>query len=944
MIYLTVEKMNNSALSSSIVAAAVNTAEATTNFTIALSPAGHLYLETSVQAGELATKETVQKIQEFWQDDYAVGLLRLGLIALPAEVTPSISFWQEFSREFIAQICRYPDVLEIPIKSISIPAPQDLSSFLEKAPFMSGSEYLNLEVLKNLWLDLNQALLCELANYSFNIQNYFSAYHANWNLVGRVCFHLAENKDNAAYPFAFLATYTTRLAGNSQLQHLPLGRALQEYAGEKNKALLLALLMPIQKAATASSFIKGLVDSGGIFKPLAWSAQDAYKFLKEIHLFESAGVIVRVPNWWNAKKPNRPQVAIAIGKNKAHSVGTEALLDFDVQLALADGEKLSAQEWQEILAAQGNLIKVKGQWVEVDPEKLKAVLDHWRQVQREVAQGGLSFAEGMRLLAGFGENSVVDQKNDMVRDWSAIFAGNWLQEILHSLRNPTVDVDTQLLAVLKEHLQTLLRPYQIIGVRWLWLLYNLKLGGCLADDMGLGKTVQILSLLLLIKYQEKQKKWEKQEERLLPHLIVVPASLLGNWQTEIISFAPSLKFFIAHGSNENLKQFNPGQLSDYDVIFTTYSFLHRLPWLAKTEWNIIVLDEAQLIKNATAKQTHAAKALFSKVRFILTGTPIENNLGDLWSLFDFIASGLLGAQKTFGRYGKKLQEQDDNKSKANFFTALRALVKPYILRRMKSDKTIISDLPDKTELNAYCSLSKQQIGLYQQAVSELAKKLEQSTGIERRGAVLAYLLRLKQICNHPCQWLGYGEYEEHASGKFLRLKELCTAIAAKQEKVLVFTQFREIMPALDKYLVSIFQKEGLILHGGTNVKQRPELVRLFQQEQGPPFFVLSLKAGGTGLNLTNAAHVIHFDRWWNPAVENQASDRVYRIGQKKNVLVHKFICSGTIEEKIDALINDKKTLSREILSSGKEVILTELSNEELLQVVSLDINRVLGEI
>jgi len=445
--------MSNSELNLNTANIEANAIEATTNFAIALSPMGHLYLETGVKAGESVAKETVRKIQEFWQNDYAVGLLRFGLISLPIELTPSTSFWQEFSREFIAQICRYPDVLEIPTKSISIPVPQDLNSFLEKAPFMLGGEYLNLEVLKNLWLDLNQALLRELANYSFNIQNYFSAYHANWNLVGRVCFHLAENKDNSTYPFAFLATYTTRLIGNLQLQYLPLGKALQEYAGEKNKALLLMLLMPIQKAATASSFIKELVDSGNIFKPLAWRAQEAYKFLKEIHLFESAGVVVRMPNWWNAKKPNRPQVAVAIGKNKAHSVGTEALLDFDVQLALADGEKLNAQEWQEILAAQDNLIKVKGQWVEVDPEKLKAVLDHWQQVQREVAQGGLSFSEGMRLLAGFGESSAADQKNDVVRDWSAISAGNWLQEILHSLRNPEADTDAQLLAVLKEHLK-----------------------------------------------------------------------------------------------------------------------------------------------------------------------------------------------------------------------------------------------------------------------------------------------------------------------------------------------------------------------------------------------------------------------------------------------------------------------------------------------------------
>lgn len=903
-------------------------------FTIAISPAGHLYLNDSTGSSELLDGKIAQKIQELWNNDYAVGLLRLGLASMPTGLTPSISFWQEFSREFVAQICRHPDNIETKTKLIPVPTQQELTYFLEKAPFMLGGEYLNLDALKNLWHELNQALLRELTSYSFNIQNYFNAYHANWNFVGRVCFHLAENKDNSTYPFAFLATYTTRLAGNSQLQHLPLGKALQEHSGEKNKALLLALLMPIQKAATISSFIKELVDSGSIFKPLAWSAQDAHKFLKGINLFESAGIVVRVPNWWNAKKPNRPQVAIAIGKNKANSVGIDALLDFDVQLALSNGQTLDETEWQEILAAQEGLIKVKGQWVEVNPTKLKEALTHWKQVQREVEKGGLSFSDGMRLLAGFRESDVSEKQNDFARDWSAISAGKWLQETLHSLRNPEISADSKFFEALKEYLKAVLRPYQMSGVRWLWLLYNLKLGGCLADDMGLGKTIQVLSLLLLIKHKKKSSS---------AHLIVVPASLIGNWQAEVISFAPTLKFFIAHSSNENLNQFNPKQLQNYDVVFTTYSFLHRLPWLSTTEWDVVVLDEAQLIKNAASKQTHAAKALVSKVRFILTGTPIENNLGDLWSLFDFIASGLLGSQKAFSRYGKKLQEQDDNNSKTNFFAALRSLVQPYILRRMKSDKTIISDLPDKTELNAYCSLSKQQLSLYQKAVSELTEKLEESTGIERRGIVLAYLMRLKQICNHPCQWLGYGDYEANASGKFLRLQELCKTIAAKQEKVLVFTQFREIIPALYKNLTAVFQKEGLILHGSINVKQRSELVHLFQQEQGPPFFILSLKAGGTGLNLTNAAHVIHFDRWWNPAVENQATDRAYRIGQKKNVLVHKFICPGTIEEKIDTLINDKKTLSREILSGGNEILLTELSNEELLKVVSLDINSVLTE-
>ncbi|OGT07844.1 MAG: hypothetical protein A2X78_03285 [Gammaproteobacteria bacterium GWE2_37_16] len=901
------------------------------NFSIALSPAGHLHLVTDNNVQVTLDESSVQEIQKRWQNGYASGLLHLGLITLSTALPPSFMFWRQFAQKFITEVCKYPDFLVTPTKTVPVPDEEELNIILNQAPFMQGGEYLNLEVLYSLWTDLNLVLRQELSNFNNNLQQYFEAYHAHWNLVGRVCFHLAENKENQEMPFAFLATYTTRLTNNAQVQHLPLGKALQEYAGDKNKALLLALLLPVQKACEASPFIKDLVSSGRIFKPLAWKPQEAYRFLKEIHLFESAGIVVRVPNWWNAKKPSRPKVEIKIGKNPAHNVGADALLDFDVQLALADGQTLSTEEWQEILVAADNLIKIKGQWVEVDKEKLAAVLQHWQTVQHDVAAGDLSFAEGMRLLAGFSKTGVSEEENLAVAEWSSITAIGELKQILASMRHPKVDGNSdELLAILQKHLHAKLRPYQIAGVQWLLLLYNLKLGGCLADDMGLGKTIQVLALLLIIKKQQKKD--------FSPHLIVVPASLLGNWQAEIARFAPSLKIFIAHPSeHSDVKQINSEELADFDIVFTTYTFVQRLGWLIKIPWGLVILDEAQAIKNPSAKQTRAVKNIASKTRIILTGTPIENNLGDLWSLFDFIAPGLLGAQKTFSDYGKKLQ----HKVEANFFGSLRTLVSPYILRRLKNDKSIINDLPDKTELNAYCTLSRQQISLYQQAVMQLAKQLEVMEGMERRGLVLASLMRLKQICNHPCQWLGHGDYVAEESGKFLRLQELCTAIAAKQEKVLIFTQFREIIPALSVYLATIFQKNGLVLHGGTKIKERAELVRLFQDEKGPPFFILSLKAGGTGLNLTNAAHVIHFDRWWNPAVENQATDRAYRIGQKKNVLVHKFICSGTIEEKIDLLINDKKALSQEILSGGGEVSLTEMTNEELLQTVSLDLDKII---
>jgi non-specific serine/threonine protein kinase len=361
----------------------------------------------------------------------------------------------------------------------------------------------------------------------------------------------------------------------------------------------------------------------------------------------------------------------------------------------------------------------------------------------------------------------------------------------------------------------------------------------------------------------------------------------------------------------------------------------------ETHWSIVVLDEAQAIKNPGARQTRTAKALKSRVRFALTGTPVENRIGDLWSLFDFICPGLLGTDKAFGRFVRRL-EQDTPDHGPNY-APLRNLVQPYILRRLKSDKRIIADLPDKTEVKAYCSLSKLQVGLYQDAVETLARQIETVDGIARRGIVLAFLMRFKQICNHPSQWLGDGTYTPGDSGKFARLREIVEEIAARQEKVLIFTQFQEMTGPLVEFLQNVFGQPGLVLHGATPVKSRKSLVEKFQQELGPPFFVLSIKAGGTGLNLTAASHVIHFDRWWNPAVENQATDRAYRIGQKKNVLVHKFICRGTVEEKIDALIEGKLGLSKELLEGGGEMLLTEMSNDELLRLVSLDIKSAMDE-
>jgi SNF2 family DNA or RNA helicase len=398
---------------------------------------------------------------------------------------------------------------------------------------------------------------------------------------------------------------------------------------------------------------------------------------------------------------------------------------------------------------------------------------------------------------------------------------------------------------------------------------------------------------------------------------------------------------IAHTSAmpaDELKAIDSARIEKLDLVITSYGSLLRIPWLAPTAWHLAVLDEAQAIKNPDAKQTRAAKKLKARARIALTGTPIENRLGDLWSIFDFINPGLLGSAKEFTSYTKRLADKPQNP-----YGPLRNLVRPYILRRLKTDRSVIADLPDKTEVKAFCQLSRKQAALYQQAVKELAEQLDDTEGIKRKGLVLAFLMRFKQICNHPSQWLGDGAWSEDDSGKWARLRELGEVIAAKQEKALVFTQFREVTAPLASFLGGVFGRPGLVLHGETEVKKRKDLVKRFQEDESVPFFVLSLKAGGSGLNLTAASHVVHFDRWWNPAVENQATDRAFRIGQTKNVLVHKFVCRGTVEEKIDDLIESKKQLSRELLEGGVELNLTEMKDEELLKLVALDLNAAMKE-
>jgi superfamily II DNA or RNA helicase len=894
-----------------------------------LTPRGHLWLEEAVDAPTLDDKVAARLAEAFGRGA-GYGLLQLGAGEIGQSLPPAFIWWRDFAARYVEAICLQGAGGDGETPSAAIPsavaplAEDELATLVLTAPMMPGAEYLTVDILHGLWNDLSTAFAGLFTASGTDLQVFLKTLNPAWNLIGRVHFNLAENRRDPEWPFAFLATYTTRLSAQARAQHVPLGQALREYAGAANRDRLLSLLMPVQRAAERVDWLKAMVDAGEIFHPLRWSPTDAARLLNSVPDLESAGVVVRLPAQWRAGRPSRPQVTATVGARPPSGTGLDALLDFHMDVTL-EGEPLTAEEMATLLAGTETLALLRGQWVEVDRPRLERAMRRFKEVQDLAEQEGLTFAEAMRLLAG--TEATGDDAPAAVANWSHVTAGAWLTETLRALRNPDgAGVDPG------PALKGRLRPYQKAGVEWLHLLSGLGLGACLADDMGLGKTIQVLALLLIQKRKGAARK---------SSLLVAPASLLANWAAEIERFAPGLNAKIVHPSamqTEDIKQVTVERLSGLDLVITSYSSLLRLPVLGETSWRFVVLDEAQAIKNPNAKQTRAAKALQAEARIALTGTPVENHLGDLWSIFDFINPGLLGSAKEFGRTIKALAERPHNP-----YGPLRDLVRPYILRRMKTDRTVIADLPDKTEVKALCPLSRKQAALYAETVTDLTKALQDVEGIRRKGIVLATLMRLKQICNHPSQWLNDGKWAEADSGKWVRLREIAEVVAARQEKMLVFTQFREMTAPLDAYLSGIFGRSGLVLHGDTPVKSRRALVKTFQEDETMPFFVLSLKAGGSGLTLTAASHVVHFDRWWNPAVENQATDRAFRIGQKNNVLVHKFVCQGTVEEKIDALIEAKKGLSDDLLAGGDEINLTEMKDEDLLRMVALDLRSVMAE-
>lgn len=885
---------------------------------LGLTPTGDLRW---TDAGEPEIPEGLERIVRAFDGDWREAIFTLAAEKADTRERPALHYWRGIAERYLTALCHLTE--QAASLTVEPPTSAECAALVEAAPPMIGGEYLSAERLQRIWTNMD-AWVNQAASTAGGLAAFLRERAPNWHQVGRVCFHLAENRNDAARPFAFMATYAARFGTTGRARHLPLRRALEQYAGENNRSALITLLSPIQHAAVACDWVREMVDSGDVYRPMAWTPERAYRLLRSVPELEESGLSVRLPDWW--RKRARPQVSVTVGQAPS-LVGADALLDFRVEVALG-GEPLSAEDVKALLDGNGDLVLLKGQWVEVDRDRLQQAIEHWDDVRRAAGDRGISFIEGMRLLAGASADLRGEAETEAERPWVHVEAGNGLREILAGMGSPET-----LAGLDGSELQGTLRPYQRDGAAWLAFLTRLGLGACLADDMGLGKTIQVLALLLSDRGRGQAKKRP-------PSLLVIPASLLGNWRAEAARFAPSLDLLFLHPSETDretlagIADAPARSLSGADLAVTTYAMLARQPWLAEVRWRLVILDEAQAIKNPGTRQSRSARKLRADARVAMTGTPVENHPGDLWALFDFLNPGLLGSRAVFQRFVKTLQRREEQQ-----FAPLRRLVAPYILRRLKTDRRIIDDLPDKTETARYCHLTPPQVALYQRATRSMQRGLESVEGIKRRGLVLQTIMRLKQVCNHPSQLTGDGVYKPSDSGKFKRLAEICAELAERQERALVFTQFREIIDPLSDHLASLFGRPGLALHGGTAVRRRRALVEAFQRDDGPPFFILSLKAGGTGLNLTAASHVIHFDRWWNPAVENQATDRAFRIGQRRNVLVHKFIVSGTIEERIDRMITEKSELANDLLEDGGEMKLTELSDEELLDLVRLDITR-----
>jgi len=754
----------------------------------------------------------------------------------------------------------------------------------------------------------------ELAGLATTVREWRRPVAAATDAPFRLCFRLEEPalaEDDGRQPWA--VRYLLQARRDPSLL-IPAEKAWQGRAAERllgDPAVREHLLASLGQAAgvcpPVEESLHGPAPAG-----YATDAHGAHAFLTQsAAALEQAGFGVLLPAWWTGKGTRlrlgvRAQVRSPKMKESGAGVGLEELVHVDWQVALGD-EALTLAELQALARMKEPLVRVRGQWVHMTAEEIRTALDLWRKKEKTApARDLLRIALG--AVTAIGPLPI-----------EGVQATGWMGEVLARLEGHAGFQDLPPPA----GLEATLRPYQQRGYSWLTFLRRWGLGACLADDMGLGKTVQTLSLLLA----------EQAANGKRPALVICPTSVMGNWQREAERFTPRLRVLIHHGVGRGRGEAFRKAALQHGLVITSYALLLRdFEHLAPVEWSTVVLDEAQNIKNPETRQAQSARALPAGHRIALTGTPVENNVGDLWSIMEFLNPGLLGSQAEFKcSFFVPIQASHD----AAAMERLKRVTGPFILRRLKTDRSVIADLPEKMEMKVFCTLTREQASLYQAVLSDAEKVMAKAEGIERKGVVLATLSKLKQVCNHPAQLLADNSPIPGRSGKLARLTEMMQEVMESGERALIFSQFAEMGAIVRAHLQSTFGREVLFLHGGVPRTARERMVERFQAaHEGPLAFVLSLKAGGTGLNLTRATHVFHFDRWWNPAVEAQATDRAFRIGQTRRVQVHKLICLGTLEEKIDAMIESKKGVAEEVVGTG-EGWLTELSVAELRQVLAL---------
>lgn len=832
------------------------------------------------------------------------GTLYLVLHQLGSRLPASLSYLREFAKAMITHW-----LLAERATGAAPGGPPDgfIEAWVQVARETPKLENLPGEVLRKIWEKTREEILKALAENKGSLAEFMTRADPAWGRLGTIVIKLDDVMEDPARPFVLSTSYIDGITATRSVVSTSI--SVPVFGECRVPGLRRHLYELLRQAGQRSSVVQRLVESQEIFSPCGLIPRDAHAFVRDVPALTALGIEVALPRWWKDLKTPEIRVRTRIGSSAPKPIGIGPLLDLHTAYVVGDHE-LTEAEWRTLVRNNHDgLVYLRGQWFGAERSRIDAAIEAGKRVEDLRARGGVTYAEALELTGARlpGDESAA---NAAPAPTPATFEpGPWLEAALAAVERQELRRDISPGVRLRADLF----GYQRQGVAWLATLMEVGAGALLADDMGLGKTMQVIALIVSLLRREVAG----------PHLIVMPASLLANWQQEFARWAPTLSVGVAHGGSE----FDE---TPY-VTLTSYGTLLRREALARREWGLVVLDEAQEIKNSRTRLAQAVKGLRSRMRVCLSGTPIENHLGDLWSIMDFLNPGLLGSEAEFAEWCNKLLQGADG------LAPLRRRLRPFILRRLKTDPAIALDLPTKVEMTVYCGMTPLQADLYAQTYAAMQAEYKSASSSARQGIAFRVITRLKQVCDHPGLVLD-GIFDGNSSGKFLRLAELARSIAAGGDRMLVFTQYQEMAGPIAAHLERVLRRGGAVIHGDTPIKQRQKIVADFQAEDGPPFLVLTFGVGGTGFNLTAACHVILFDRWWNPAVENQAMDRAFRIGQTKGVVVHKFVCRGTLEERIDILLQRKHELAKGLFGNADDPdkALSHLSGEELFSLLALD--------